>query len=301
MPGLRDAYRDVGIQQPAGVPVPGSPPSSVRVLNADGKTWATESSDGTFQLWDVATRRPIGVPFTGGGVNDQLLFIFNGKYLAALTKSSADPIQLWDLSTGHKTGFPVSASAMAISRDGKTMAMATSSGTVQLWDVATRRPMGSAFTVSPEVIYSLAFSPDGRTLATGSNDNTARLWDVATHHEIGSPLITSNWVFALAFSPDGKTLATGSVSDGTVRLWDVATSQQIGSTLDTGLGNVGSMAFTPEGKTLVVSGLNSSTIQRWDVRYLVNTTQYLCALVNNQPMTRAEWELNAPGVPYQNT
>jgi WD40 repeat protein len=293
---------DVGIQQPAAVPMPASSSSSVRVLNADGKTWATESSNGTFQLWDVATRRPTGTPFTGGGVNDQVLFSLNGKYLAALTKSSADPIQVWDLATGQKIGgVPLSASAMAISPDGKTLAVATSGGTVQLWDVATRHPIGNSFTVSPEVIYSLAFSPNGKTLATGSNDDTARLWDVATHRQIGNPLTTSNWVFALAFSPDGKTLATGSISDGTVRLWDVATDQQIGSTLDTGFGNVGSMAFSPDGKTLAVSGLNSSTMQRWNVRYLVNTAQYLCTLVNNQSMARSEWELNAPGVPYQST
>jgi WD40 repeat protein len=304
---------DVGTEQPTTVPLPTSPSSAI-VLSTDGKTWATENSNGTFQLGDVATRQLIGTPFTVGDsdANNTPLFNLDVNYLVIQTTSDIRNLQLWDVAAGHKIDLPIlaAATAAAISSNSKILA-AASGGTVSLWNLATHRQIGRSLAASTETVYSLAFSPDGKTLATGSTDDTARLWDLATHREIGSPLTTSNWVLSLAFSPDGKTLATGSVSDGIVRLWDVATDQQIGSTLNTGPGNgpgeVRSLAFSPDGKTLktltlfVQNGLVQDVLQQWDVQYLVNTAQYLCALLDNQSMTHSDWALNASGVPYQDT
>jgi WD40 repeat protein len=312
---------DVGLQLPVTVPL-SITSGSTTVLSTDGKTWATQNGNGTIQLGDVASRRQIDTSFTPHNANTgNPALSLNSKYLAFESTSSDGGIQLWDIATGHTTGLPnpYAPTAMAISPNGKTLAVAyNGTGTIQLWDVATRRPIGSPFPASTGSIYAVAFSPDGNTVVTGSTDDTARLWDVATHRQIGNPFITSNWVTALAFSPDGATLATGSI-DGTVRLWDLATDQQIGSTLDTGFGNVSALAFSADGKTLKTIASDNElsgtlqartrrgiiyaipTLQLWDVPYLVNTAQYLCALVDDQSMTRSEWVLNAPGVPYQST
>ncbi|MGV9778091.1 WD40 repeat domain-containing protein [Streptosporangium sp. NPDC003464] len=50
--------------------------------------------------------------------------------------------------------------------------------TVRLWDMATRRQLGTPLTGHTDQVSSVAFSPDGTTLATGSADHTVRLWDV---------------------------------------------------------------------------------------------------------------------------
>ena len=72
---------------------------------------------------------------------------------------------------------------VAFSPDGKTLAMASHEGTVQLWDVATGKLLETLKGHS-SAVQAVAFSPDGRTLASGSTDQTVRLWNVETRREL---------------------------------------------------------------------------------------------------------------------
>ena len=42
-----------------------------------------------------------------------------------------------------------------------------SAGRVQLWNVATQKPLGPPLTANAGPVYSVAFSPDGTVLASG--------------------------------------------------------------------------------------------------------------------------------------
>ena len=100
---------------------------------------------------------------------------------------------------------------VAFSPDGKTLAMASREGNVQLWDVATGKLLETLKGHS-SAVRAVVFSPDGRTLASGSSDQTVRLWNVETRRELmqldpGS--VELGQVQTLAFSPDGKQLLAG--------------------------------------------------------------------------------------------
>ena len=162
---------------------------------------------------------------------------------------------------------------MAFSPDGKTLATGSDDGTARLWDVATRRRIGSLSNGdADEPVDSVAFSPDGKTLATGGWDGTAQLWNVAARQQTAACPTAPKRVYSVAFSPDGKTLATGTGTGngsstgtgGAAQLWDVTTGQQIGGPLSGDTGTVASVAFSPDGKTLA-TGSWDGTARLWDV------------------------------------
>ena len=116
---------------------------------------------------------------------------------------------------------------VAVSPDGKTIASASSDGTVGLWDTATGKASHAPLKSTEGGFESVAFSPDGKYLATGEGGKTGSaggqivLWDVASGYtpEVLAPG-GGAWVDALAFSRDGKTLAAAT-ADASAALYSV--------------------------------------------------------------------------------
>jgi WD40 repeat protein len=202
----------------------------------DGRTVVTaDSSNNILHLRDVIGRRTLGDPVRLlGGVSSALAIDSAGRQVvsggahgsidvAAIEFQRDAPQRLVKPRPDRPlTGHTGTVYGLAFDpRDPNVLASGGSDGTVRLWDVAGRRPIGEPL-VAATVVYGVAFSPDGRTLAAAGDDGSVRLWDTATRRSLGEPLQAHEGpTTSVSFSPDGRMLASAG-QDATLLLWDSA-------------------------------------------------------------------------------
>jgi WD40 repeat protein len=165
----------------------------------------------------------------------------------------------WSQKTGEKSTY-----SAAFSRDGRTLAFAGRDGTVRVWDLARRQPVGEPLRGHEGEVRGVAFSPDGKNLASAGADGTVRLWDLTRRQPRGEPLRGHQGsIYGVAFSGDGRTLASVGL-EGIVRLWDIVRQQPLGEPLLGHQGSTRSVAFSPDGRTLASAG-TEGTVRLWDI------------------------------------
>jgi hypothetical protein len=187
----------------------------------------------------------------------------NGKTLAAggyKVVALIDPLK-GEL-TARLTGLPAEVTALAYSRDGALLAVASGmSGTAGEVRLYAGDKLSHQISAHRDHIYDLSFSPDGKVLATCGYDRVIHLWDTSTGKLIRDLKDHSDAVYAIAFSPDGKLLASGA-ADRAVKIWYVASGKRL-YTLSESTDWVYAVAWHPSGKQLAAAGVDKS-IRVWE-------------------------------------
>ncbi len=156
------------------------------VFTPDGKSIAFSTTDNIIQFWDISDFQRIDdiyVPKDEQGGAFQVAFSQDGRTLVAVGYKTA---WVWDMknkiepTTIENAGENIS--SMAISPDGKLLALAGWNSTdqayeIRLWTLDTLQ-MVSHLPKFADWIPEITFSPDGRLIATASTDGTIRLWGI---------------------------------------------------------------------------------------------------------------------------
>jgi WD40 repeat protein/serine/threonine protein kinase len=193
--------------------------------------------------------------------------------------------------------------AMAVSRDGRLIAVGGREGTIRCFDVAAGG-LVQRFEGHTAGVTAIAFTPGGDLVSAG-NDGTLRLWStdrsglpelladgldgvlaVAASAD-GRFLASAGWdgqvtvwslprrtelrrsdghegpVLAVAVSPDCRLIASAG-DDGTVRLWELIGGRCV-RVLSGHQGAVRRVLFTPDARFVVSAG-KDATLRLWNVR-----------------------------------
>ena len=256
-------------------------------FSPDGRFLSSSSAERLIQLWEIATERE--VPLIDLYADASVLrFSSDGKTLIGLYGSGHAAITRLNIENGKgktkhlKTGLFGIGLFSSEDFDGvyamtsDKIAIGKKNGTIQLWDVATRKKLSTLrghvdLPLQPldkpvqrmfkkNRVLAVAFSLDGTRLASGSTDMTVRLSDTTGDRDSITLQKHTGPTNVLAFSPDGKMLASGS-TDKTVQLWDTTTGEPL-ATLTGHINGITALAFSPDGNTLV-SGSTDGTLRFW--------------------------------------
>src|SRR5277367_4635558 len=237
----------------------------IAVFSPDGQRVLT-ASEGTAQLWDAATGKPLGQPMKHGG--DILTAVFSADGQRVVTTSEAETAQVWEAATGKPLGEPMEHQALlsaAYSRDGQRVLGVSMDDTAQVWDGTTYVQLGEppADGEWKGLLYSAIFSPDGQRVLTVSYDGTLRVADAATGKPLGETTKLGEEVGTAVFSRDEQRLLTISSHNTDLQVWDTATGKPIGAPINHG-GGINSAVFSPDGqRVLTVSG--DGTSELWEI------------------------------------
>jgi WD40 repeat protein len=258
------------------------------VAISNGTRWlAAAGEEGNILLWDLAKLDPSPAPLVLHGHSapvTALAFSPNGLWLASASgnrlytetyASSGGETILWNMAAvdPSKHYYKLQAgsgrvNALAISPDGRWLALASTDATARLWDLTVQEPSSPKLVLKGhgDWIRALTFSSDSQFLVTGSADKTTRLWNFKEPSKAPLEYELGEDVSCLAVSPDGHWLAVGLVS-GVVRLIDLTGGPASPAPLNlVGHGDaILFLAFSPDSQTLL-SASADKTARLWSLK-----------------------------------
>ena len=190
----------------------------------------------------------------------------------------------------------------SMSPDGRMAVVSSVNGFVALADVSD--PSAPRILSRTKVFESGArasrFSPDGKQMVVTSADNEVRMFDVSNPsapRALSDLVGPTGAVYSATFSRDGTRVAAGG-ADGRLWLWDVRDPARpvASERLQAFPGRIYDVQFGP-GDDQVLATSAAGVVGSWDTD--VSAVVGAACRIDTDPISRDEWSLYVPGLPYQ--
>jgi WD40 repeat protein/serine/threonine protein kinase/energy-coupling factor transporter ATP-binding protein EcfA2 len=232
-------------------------------FSPDGQLLAAGSDDTLILVWNTATFERVQ-RLEGHSTVITALGFRPGRTGMNTTLISAARTDLreWDLESGETIRsfqMPCAGYAMAITPDGRTLAI-SSCGATALYDLDNWQLEQSSEAEVHSDVITLAMSPDGRYLLESRSQGELQLSNMPDTAEIRRfeadvPLASSE------LSPDGRYLLTGAYTGGVAILWDTQTGQEV-HRIENLADSVLVVGFSPDGQQAVLGSADSWGVTR---------------------------------------
>lgn len=195
------------------------------VLSGDARLLAFAEPDGSVVLMDLDSKQIEFRDSTSEERTVTLRFSPSSKRFVGVTV--AGEVRVWDTNSGkliHQfRADPSPMQTLAFSPDGRTLALASYSRDVKLYDLgihsSPRAPSAPrSISMDSSRITALDFAPNGEQLVVAAADGTASVIDLTNQREAIALGTHPFAIWSIAFEPGGRRMATGSW-DGTIKLW----------------------------------------------------------------------------------
>jgi len=204
----------------------GTAPVFDLVFTSDGKKLVTFGAENVAKEWDTTSWKKTGEWPLEPKTEAFAISSVDGLLAAATGSGQVELIPSRDPDKRRRFTGQDRIVSLKFSPDGRTLAAASESGTVELWatESLTRKALLRGILLG---YHSVTVSPDGERVAAGSNGQEAiKLWDLASHEEVATLAGHGSFFTDASFSPDGNTIGARNWN-GVIHFWTAPSWKRI--------------------------------------------------------------------------